>query len=70
MANKPQNTVAALREMVPCVGSMIASCPEWFRDMYEKEGVKAWSTLLSSTADEMEQMQKLNGKLYKTLYPD
>jgi len=62
--------VTALREMVPAVGGTVTGCPEWFQEMVNKEGIRAWATLLSSAADELEGMQKLSGSLYKTLYPD
>jgi len=62
--------VTALREMLPAIGSMITNCPPWFQEIHDREGLRAWATLLSSAADELERMQKLNGKLYKTLYPD
>jgi len=68
MANKPNNMVQALREVIPCIGLMGENYPEWFREM--GTGQSPWITLLSSAADELEGMQKLNGKLYKTLYPD
>lgn len=70
MADQPKNMVQALRELAPCNGRQLSDFPEWFQEQWHKEGRQAMITILSSAADELEGMQKLNGKLYKTLYPD
>lgn len=70
MAGRPKSMVVALREVILGIGTTPDKYPEWFRDESAADPYKAWTTLLSSAADELEGMQKLNGKLYKTLYPD
>ena len=70
MADMPKNMVVVLRELSTAIGNYGATTPQWFQEMILKDHTTAWTTILSSAADELEGMQKLNGKLYKTLYPD
>jgi len=73
MADRPKSLVVAMRELSSCCGTTLSGHPEWFREAYlnsQKGGYDVVATLLSDAADELEGMQKLNGKLYKTLYPD
>ncbi len=69
MTDMPKGMAKALRDVIPYIGT--GAGPDWFSEMVDRNGaVKAWVTLLSSAADDIEKHQKLNGKLYKTLYPD
>jgi len=67
---KPADMVVALRQVSSCIGQGITSYPQWFLESDDKSGWKAWKDLINQAADELENMQKLNGRLYKTLYPD
>jgi len=70
MAERPKSTVVALRELAANSGKSISEYPLWFKELWDKDPSASFSIVLSSAADELELMQKLNGKLYKTLYPD
>ena len=67
---KPADMVVALRQVSSSFGKPMAEWPKWFMDQNIKAGEQSWKDLLNQAADELEQMQKLNGRLYKTLYPD
>ncbi len=66
----PKDMVVALREVMKGFTGPTAGWPMWFTDMEKQGPWKGWTTILSTAADDLERMQKLNGKLYKTLYPD
>lgn len=73
MAERPKSLVVAMRELSSACGTNLSSHPEWFREAWAKDGNNGFGVLahlLNDSADELERMQKLNGKLYKTLYPD
>jgi len=73
MAERPKSLIVAMRELSSCCGKTLHDHPDWFKEAYlnsANNGYDVVATLLSDSADELERMQKLNGKLYKTLYPD
>jgi hypothetical protein len=66
------NLVTRLRQMADCIGKTYDQYPEWFQEATKSSndhGNSVWRDLFAIAADELEQMQKLNGKLYSTLYP-
>jgi len=63
----PKNLVVALRQMVACAGHGTSAYPDWFKERYA-ENVNFYSQMVAQAADELEAMQELNGRLYKTLY--
>lgn len=65
----PKDTVLCLRQVSSAI-TPGATYPQWFLDMNGQLSGEPWKTLLNTAADELETMQKLNGKLYRTLYPD
>lgn len=68
--DKPNDLARCLRELAAAVTGM-TPYPAWFLEDNNRPGPNpAWRNILTKAADELEQMQKLNGKLYKTLYPD
>lgn len=70
MAERPKSMVATLRELAASSGKGISEYPEWFQEQWRIDPAAAFGTILNSAAEELENHQKLNGKLYKTLYPD
>jgi hypothetical protein len=71
MSDKPKDMAKLLRELSTCAekGVGIAAYPQWFQEEYRTNN-NVFATYMRLAADELEGMQKLNGKLYKTLYPD
>jgi len=69
---KPADIVVALRQLSSaCKGLQpMSAYPKWFQDMYNSQPNTAWFSIMEQAADELENMQKLNGRLYKTLYGD
>ena len=67
---KPADMVVALRQLAEAVGKPIQGFPEWFQRRFELDPNAACREIYLSAADELENMQKLNGRLYKTLYGD
>ena len=70
MTDMPKDMVVCLRQVsrafVPG-----ETYPDWFNERCAKEGsVHTWHTLLTSAADELEQMQQLAGRLLKRLAGD
>ena len=70
----PKDMVVALRQILKAFSAVapgtLMTWPEWFKELEQDGPWKGWTTLMSTAADDLETMQKLNGKLYKTLYPD
>jgi len=68
---RPADMVVALRQIAAGVASHnFNEWPKWFLELNKKEGPNSWPIILNQAADELESMQKLNGRLYKTLYGD
>ena len=67
---KPNDMVVALRQVSSAFGKPMSEWPKWFLDENKNAGENSWRNLINQAADELENMQKLNGRLYKTLYPD
>ena len=69
---KPADIVVALRQLAEAskTPKQITEYPIWFQQEWNKDGTGCWSKMLAQAADELENMQKLNGRLYKTLYGD
>jgi hypothetical protein len=63
----PKDTVVALRQVLK---GFKDGWPQWFREMEGEKNWHGWITLLSTAANDLEQMQKLNGYYHKILYPD
>lgn len=72
MAERPKSLVIQLRQLIACSGEGISGYPDWFKEEHSKspKSVTAFKRLHTEVADELERMQQLNGRLYKTLYPD
>ena len=57
-----------LRQMsVIPVEAPITGYPDWFQEMYRKSPSTSFSGVFLQAADELEQMQKLNGRLLRRL---
>jgi len=72
MADRPKSLVVAMRELSSCCGTTLSGHPEWFKgglSELPEGGYDVVATLLSDAADELEGMQKLNGKLYRPYIP-
>ena len=69
---KPNDMVVALRQLAAASSTpkSITEYPLWFQEEWNKDMNGCWANMLLKAADELENMQKLNGRLYKTLYPD
>ena len=60
----PKDIPARLRRMASAVSS--GQYPSWF----DTASVAAWQKLFNGAADELEQMQQLNGRLLRRLAGD
>ena len=67
---KPTDMVVALRQLAESVGQPIQGFPKWFQEEFSKDPHAACRGIYLQAAEELENMQKLNGRLYKTLYGD
>ena len=67
---KPADVVVALRQVGEAVGKGMYEFPVWFQKEARIDYFGPWRVLLNQAAEELESMQKLNGRLYKTLYGD
>jgi hypothetical protein len=74
MTDKPKNMVIAMRQLSTACSDRnntgYPEWPEWFKEEWNKDSWKAWSTFISEAANELENMQATAGRYYKKLYPD
>jgi hypothetical protein len=70
----PKDMTVRLRQMAascdPIKNSGNQITPKWWVNLPDHHLNRPWVTLLSSAADELEQMQQLNGRLLRRLAGD
>ena len=68
----PKDIVVRLRQIAAAYtrANDIEVFPEWFKRQHANNPREVWITLVSTAADELEQMQQLNGRLLRRLAGD
>ena len=61
-------TLEKLRQLAATpINSGIESYPDWFQERHKERAYMAFTDFFTEAADELEQMQKLNGRLLRRL---